>query len=562
SGGAVTGGSAGPGGAGAGTGSGTLGFLAGSLDWTVTSGQTVTLSAGTTLAGGSDPLISGGLTKSGPGTLVLNSNNSYVGPTVVAAGQLRVNGNLLGTGAVSVANGATLAGSGTLSGATSVASGGILAPGQAAPGRLFTANVALVAGATFAAEITGATVATQYDQLDVTGTINLGGATLALSGAFVPTSGQSFVLIDNDASDAVTGTFAGLAQGSTLIFNGVTLSISYNGGDGNDVVLSAVVVDPCAAFVFPYTLVGADNTALVANLRQAIQCANANGGADTIDLNGQTVTMADSFADYSGATSLPQISSNISLQNGTLTRSGSSLFRIVSVSAVGSLTLRGTTISNGGGAGYASLGAGIHNLGTTTVINTNIVSNTGNQAVAIYSNNTLRVVNSTIAANSASTYSAILEMSGTATIANTVISGNRSATSDNISINSGTLTVSNSTVAYNYTAVSANNASGAFYKFPSATLIVQNSIIWGNRNSNNSSDQIEVSSGSPTVSNSIIEGGIFGSINAYPLFVTPIAVLSTPTTAGDFQLNNFSPAIDAGANANVPVDTFDVDGDT
>ncbi len=322
------------------------------------------------------------------------------------------------------------------------------------------------------------------------------------------------------------------------------------------------VADACVAFTFPYTLAGADNTTRVANLRQAIQCANANGSADTIDLNGQTVTMADSFANYAGATSLPQITSNISLQNGTLTRSGANLFRIVSVSAAGSLTLRGTTISNGGGAGYASLGAGIHNLGTTTVVNTNIVSNTGNQAVAIYSTNSLRVVNSTITGNSASTYSAILEMSGTATIANTVISGNRSTTSDNISVNSGTLTVSNSTVAHNYTAVSANNASGAFYKFASATLIVQNSIIWGNRNSNNSSDQIEVSSGSPTVSNSIIEGGIFGGINSDPLFVTPIAVLSTPTTTGDFQLNNFSPAIDAGANANVPVDTFDVDGDT
>ena len=39
--------------------------------------------------------------------------------------------------------------------------------------------------------------------IDVTGTINLGGSTLALSGAFVPGSGQSFVLIDNDGADPV-----------------------------------------------------------------------------------------------------------------------------------------------------------------------------------------------------------------------------------------------------------------------------------------------------------------------------------------------------------------------
>ncbi|MCU0757555.1 MAG: hypothetical protein MUE46_21020, partial [Xanthomonadales bacterium] len=62
---------------------------------------------------------------------------------------------------------------------------------------------------------------------------------------------------------------------------------------------------------FPYTLTGADNTARVANLRAAIECANLNGTADIINLNGQTVEIGDSFADYSGATGLPQITSNI-----------------------------------------------------------------------------------------------------------------------------------------------------------------------------------------------------------------------------------------------------------
>ena len=62
--------------------------------------------------------------------------------------------------------------------------------------------------------------------IDVTGTINLGGATLALSGAFVPGSGQSFVLIDNDGAEAVSGTFAGLPNGGTVVFNGVSLTIN------------------------------------------------------------------------------------------------------------------------------------------------------------------------------------------------------------------------------------------------------------------------------------------------------------------------------------------------
>ncbi len=250
-GGVVSGGAAGPS-AGGGLGIGTAAFLAGPLNWTVTTGQTVTLV--NTLGGGSDALVSGGLTKSGPGTLILSGSNNYAGPTAVAAGQLQVNAALTGTGAVSVANGATLSGSSTLSGATTVASGGTLAPGAAAPGRLGTANLVLQAGSTLAAEITGTTVVTQYDQVAVIGTVNVTGATLSTLGSFVPASGNSFVLIDNDGADAITGTFAGLAEGATVTFNGVPLTISYVGGTGNDVVLTRIgALPPTVTAISPNT---------------------------------------------------------------------------------------------------------------------------------------------------------------------------------------------------------------------------------------------------------------------------------------------------------------------
>ena len=42
----------------------------------------------------------------------------------------------------------------------------------------------------------------------------------------------------------MTGTFTGLAQGATINFNGVPLTISYVGGTGNDVVLSALAPAP------------------------------------------------------------------------------------------------------------------------------------------------------------------------------------------------------------------------------------------------------------------------------------------------------------------------------
>ena len=60
---------------------------------------------------------------------------------------------------------------------------------------------------------------TQHDQLNVTGTVTLGGATLtppAAFGGFTPTAGQTFVIINNDSTDAVSGTFNGLPEGATI----------------------------------------------------------------------------------------------------------------------------------------------------------------------------------------------------------------------------------------------------------------------------------------------------------------------------------------------------------
>ena len=55
----------------------------------------------------------------------------------------------------------------------------------------------------------------------------------------MPVAGNVFTIIANDGADAVVGTFAGLAEGATITLNGVTLVISYVGGTGNDVVLTA-----------------------------------------------------------------------------------------------------------------------------------------------------------------------------------------------------------------------------------------------------------------------------------------------------------------------------------
>ncbi len=143
-------------------------------------------------------------------------------------------------GNATVKSNGLLEGNGT-TGNLTVQSGGTTAPGHS-PGCLNTGNLTL--NGSLDEEIGGATACTEYDQLKVTGTVNVTNGTLntSLYNGFKPGAGQSYTIIDNDGSDAVTGTFANLAEGATFTVDGNVLKITYKGGDGNDVVLSLVSV--------------------------------------------------------------------------------------------------------------------------------------------------------------------------------------------------------------------------------------------------------------------------------------------------------------------------------
>src|SRR3546814_4561845 len=88
--------------------------------------------------------------------------------------------------------------------AVSVASGGSLAPGNS-PGRLSTGDLTLAAGSTLTVEIDGTAAGTEYDQIAVTGSVDVTGSTLATTFGFTSVAGDSFVLIANDGADAVVG---------------------------------------------------------------------------------------------------------------------------------------------------------------------------------------------------------------------------------------------------------------------------------------------------------------------------------------------------------------------
>ncbi|WP_277344301.1 Ig-like domain-containing protein, partial [Metapseudomonas otitidis] len=201
---------------------------------------TVNAGAAATLSG----VISGtgSLTKTGTSNLTLSGSNTNTGTTTVAAGILVVDGST--ASATTVASGATLAGSGALGGDVTVQSGGTLAPGGAGVATLtVNGNLTLASGSTLALDINGATAGTGYDRVVVNGTVDVSGATLAVTHGYAAGSGDSYTVIVNDAADAVTGTFSGVSEGGTFnaAGNGTQLTTSYIGGSGNDLSLTAPI---------------------------------------------------------------------------------------------------------------------------------------------------------------------------------------------------------------------------------------------------------------------------------------------------------------------------------
>ena len=79
---------------------------------------------------------------------------------------------------------------------------------------LTSGSIALAPGITFHAELNGPGAGTQYSQLDVTGSVNLGQASLALevNPNFLPAGAGDLIIIDNDGTDPIVGTFSGLPK--------------------------------------------------------------------------------------------------------------------------------------------------------------------------------------------------------------------------------------------------------------------------------------------------------------------------------------------------------------
>ena len=199
-----------------------------------------------------------GLTKTGLGTLIFAGNNTYTGITTVSAGTLLINGNqTVATGAMTVASGATLGGSGIIGAATTIQSGAFLTPGgTAAAGNgmgllTFNGSLTMAAGSTTSLQVAGAgTRGVTYDAIDIAGTFagttTLGALTMSFSSLlndgdvlnlFDPNGGGFLdsVYSSVTATGLYSGTFtpvgSGVGLNYTFTFNGQTLALNNFTGD-------------------------------------------------------------------------------------------------------------------------------------------------------------------------------------------------------------------------------------------------------------------------------------------------------------------------------------------
>lgn len=145
-------------------------------------------------------------------------------------------------------NGGVLRGSGVISADVVIASGG-LAPGGSGTndniGCPSLQSLAMNAGGTLTFDIEGSSACSARDQVTVSGspvTLNSPTLALSLSGTVAQLLTGPVTLIDKQSSGAVTGTFSGLPQGTDIGL--ASLEIRYDGGNGNDVVLTRVAGVP------------------------------------------------------------------------------------------------------------------------------------------------------------------------------------------------------------------------------------------------------------------------------------------------------------------------------
>jgi autotransporter-associated beta strand protein len=193
-----------------------------------------------------DTLTVTGTLTNAAATLDLTTLNVTAAATQVLAGKLLVNGIL--SSPVNLSNPGILAGTGTIAGNVS---GGTIAPGDPGIGVLtINGNLNQPASVLLQVNAPYATPGVDFDQVIVSGTVDLSGTHLIISGVNKLATPQQLVplIINNGPSPTITDGGTSPSSGAPLGTGGAKFAVFYNGGDANDVVLVDIST-PILAFV-------------------------------------------------------------------------------------------------------------------------------------------------------------------------------------------------------------------------------------------------------------------------------------------------------------------------
>ncbi|APZ95156.1 Hemolysin, chromosomal [Fuerstiella marisgermanici] len=180
-------------------------------------------------------------------------------------GRAGIPGGTLYEGDITVAGDVTLAANTNLQvttagdivlGSTIDTSGGTLSlsPGDSphavhvalSPTSVIASELSIASGSNLRFTINGTTANSEYSQLNLIGALDLTGVKLVMDGESELSLEDSFVLINNDGTDSISGTFATLPEGSVIngfLESPLSAKVSYLGLDaatGNDFVLAVI----------------------------------------------------------------------------------------------------------------------------------------------------------------------------------------------------------------------------------------------------------------------------------------------------------------------------------
>jgi hypothetical protein len=258
------------------------------------------------------------------------------------------------------------------------------------------------------------------------------------------------------------------------------------------------------------------------------------------------------------------INKGLTIQGPTtasLTISGNNNSRIFSVDAGNTVNLLDLTIANG----KANFGGGIFNLGNLTIINSTFTGNhavggSGEGGAIDTENGTVAIINTTISGNTAETDGGgLLNCGGsTTTLTNVTITDNRADADNNTTgdgggvsqISSNPLTLRNTIVAGNFKGTGATASDVSVPVPPGGTIDATNS----------KNNLIGVNTGLTGITNGSNGNQVGTAGTPINPLLGPLAANGGPTQT--HLLRPGSPAINTGANANLPLDTLDLDGDS